>query len=242
MGAVLNADRPTYAAGWYPDPNGRFELRFHNGTTWTADVSNGGTRFVDPLGLAPPTPTTNPLATASLVIGIVAVMTAWLPFVVAVGLVTAPVAIGLGIAGIRRSGPSNVGRDRALAGSILGVTAFGAAIIGVLLTILVVNAYRDYTDPAAHEITVISCEIIGSRASMVGELTNLSDRDAEFSVRVGFFRTGNDDPLTTRRIEVGEVAAGDTVTFDAQRQVDMDDVDCAVVDVNGPLPFGVALD
>ena len=42
-----------YQPGWYPDPSGRFEFRFHNGSLWTADVSTNGQRYVDPLGAAP---------------------------------------------------------------------------------------------------------------------------------------------------------------------------------------------
>ena len=42
-----------YASGWYPDPTGRFDLRFHNGCDWTADVARDGERFVDPAGIGP---------------------------------------------------------------------------------------------------------------------------------------------------------------------------------------------
>ena len=28
-------------SGWYPDPTGRFEYRYHNGAAWTADVVDG---------------------------------------------------------------------------------------------------------------------------------------------------------------------------------------------------------
>ena len=37
-------------AGWYPDPTGRFEQRYWNGTGWTADVATGGATSVDPAG------------------------------------------------------------------------------------------------------------------------------------------------------------------------------------------------
>ena len=40
-------------AGWFPDPLGRYEHRYFNGSVWTADVSNGGSRLVDPHGTAP---------------------------------------------------------------------------------------------------------------------------------------------------------------------------------------------
>ena len=47
-----------YQPGWYPDPSGRFEFRFHNGSLWTADVSTNGQRYVDPLGAATQRPVT----------------------------------------------------------------------------------------------------------------------------------------------------------------------------------------
>lgn len=239
---------PSFAAGWYPDPIGRFELRFHNGYQWTADVSSNGSRYVDPLGSsAPMSPggtnsPTNSLATAAMILGIVAVTSAWMPFVVVVGVITAIIALALGLAGLRRSTSTGVGRGRAVAGIAMGASALAAAVIGVLLTIIVLDVYDDYVGPARHETAVTSCDVVGSRATMTGELTNLSDRAAEFSVLVGFLRTGTDNPRATRRVTIGEVAPGQTRRFDAQHQVDLDDVDCAVVEVNGPLPFGLTLD
>lgn len=37
------------AAGWHPDPMGRHELRYWDGTTWTEHVTSGGVPGVDPL-------------------------------------------------------------------------------------------------------------------------------------------------------------------------------------------------
>jgi uncharacterized membrane protein YhaH (DUF805 family) len=36
-------------AGWFPDPMGRHQFRFWNGSAWTADVSDGGVNSIDPL-------------------------------------------------------------------------------------------------------------------------------------------------------------------------------------------------
>ena len=48
------------AAGWYPDPTGRFELRWFDGTTWSPSVSRAGQQFLDEVNAAPsptaPTP------------------------------------------------------------------------------------------------------------------------------------------------------------------------------------------
>lgn len=46
--AAIAAQRiNTTPEGWYPDPSGRNELRWHNGTTWTNQVSNQGTPSYD---------------------------------------------------------------------------------------------------------------------------------------------------------------------------------------------------
>lgn len=41
----------TQAAGWYPDPYGRFQERHWDGTSWTARVRTGTDETVDPLGV-----------------------------------------------------------------------------------------------------------------------------------------------------------------------------------------------
>ena len=38
-----------HPADWYPDPSGRHELRYYDGTQWTEHVSSGGRQSVDPL-------------------------------------------------------------------------------------------------------------------------------------------------------------------------------------------------
>ena len=35
--------------GWYPDPMGRFEVRYHDGAQWTAHVATGGVTYSDPI-------------------------------------------------------------------------------------------------------------------------------------------------------------------------------------------------
>ena len=49
---------PGSPSGWYPDPSGRYELRFWAGSDWTAHVADSGQSpldlFDDPGDLAPP--------------------------------------------------------------------------------------------------------------------------------------------------------------------------------------------
>jgi hypothetical protein len=50
------------AAGWYPDPSGRNDQRYHDGTTWTEHVVISGVQGVDPLPAAPPSGPAGPQA------------------------------------------------------------------------------------------------------------------------------------------------------------------------------------
>lgn len=41
-------------AGWYPDPSGRPQFRYHDGQSWTSRVAAGGVESVDPLPVPAP--------------------------------------------------------------------------------------------------------------------------------------------------------------------------------------------
>ena len=244
--------------GWYADPLRRFELRYFNGTAWTADVSTGGDRFVDPMGLeigpagqprggGPPSGTvgvanSNSPATAAMVLGIIAVAIAWLPFIVVVGAAAGVLAIVFGAVGLRRAGPSGAGRSQATVGLVTGASALVAAVLGIVLTVIVLDVYDAYVDPSPHEAAISSCEIVGSRATATGTLENLGSEAADFSVLIGFVRPGTDNPHRTSRVVLDDVDAGEGAEFEAERQIDLDEVDCIVVEVTGPLPFGLSPD
>ena len=237
-----------YQPGWYPDPSGRFEFRFHNGSLWTADVSTNGQRYVDPLGatpvaatavLPPSTGQRNGLALASMILGIVAVTIAWMPFIVVVGAVCAFLAVVFGVIALVRAKRSATGRGFAVAGLITGGVGALLCVVGVVLSFAVVRAVDRYDNPAANEVTVTSCEIDGSTARAIGRIENLDDVEADFTVQIAFTRPGTDNPHRTARAFIDDVAPGDTVEFELTRRVDLEDVACIVTDVTGPLPFGL---
>ncbi len=240
--------------GWYADPLGRFELRYFNGAEWTADVSNDGDRFVDPLGLelgarsstggdaAPAGSASNGPATAAMVLGIIAVAVAWLPFIVVVGAIAAVLALAFGAVGVRRSTRTGVGRSRAVVGLVTGGSGLVAAALGVVLTLAVLDVYDTYIDPGPNEVVITSCEVVGSRAIAVGTLENLGTEATDFSVQIGFVRTGTDNAHRFGRAALDDVEPGQPTEFRVERQVDLDDVDCVVIEVTGALPFGLSLD
>jgi len=233
------------APGWYADPMGRYEHRYFNGQAWTSDVSIEGTRLIDPLGLTPtagPANGSNGAAVTAMVLGIIAISIAWMPLLVVVGALAAVLALVFGFVGLRRARTSGVGRSIAVVGLATGASALVASVIGVMLTLVVLDEYDAYLNPPPSEITITSCELQGTRAVMTGRLENTGDRASDYSVVVGFVRPGTDNAHRTERVSVDELDPGAAADFEAQSQIDLDEVDCIIVDVTGALPFGVALD
>ena len=54
------AQAPAVPPAWHPDPFGRFELRYYDGTAWTEHVSTHGQQHVDPPVQSPQTPPAAP--------------------------------------------------------------------------------------------------------------------------------------------------------------------------------------
>lgn len=245
----------TEQPGWFPDPNGRHEHRYFNGRAWTADVADGGQRSIDPLGAAP-TPVAPPgafppapprsersgLATASLVCGIIGVVIAWMPFLVVGGVVLAILALVFGIRTLRQGTTVGGTRGKSIAGIVLGAIGLALAVLGAVLSVIVVREVVDFMDPAAHTLEVADCRVDDGVAVVSGTLTNLDDDPAEFSlfvtVQAGERSVEEGDPR-----EISAVAPGATADWQVATNVDRSAESCvASVEVFGPLPFGVPVE
>jgi hypothetical protein len=227
-------------SGWYPDPTGRFEYRYHNDQVWTADVSSSGQRFVDPLPTSSgSTPTgRNGLAVAGMVCGIAAVATTWIPFVVVVGVISAMVGLGLSIPALARSRTTGSGRAFAIAGIVTSSCALALAAVGIVLTVVLARAVERYEEPGPNEVRVTECRATdGGEIVASGEIDNLSDTQRSYSVLVELGAGGRDSVL------VEDVPPGGTARFEARDQgsgtVLDEDPECRVESVNGPPPFGL---
>jgi hypothetical protein len=233
-----------YRSGWYPDPAGRFDFRYHNGAAWTADVSRSGIRYVDPLGLTPPATRAGDgnsagkgLGIAAMVLGIAGIMIAWLPFVFVIGTICALVAIVMGFVALR----GRPGRGFAVAGIVTGVVAVLVSVAGAFFSVAVINAIDAYENPAAHEARITDCGIEGTQATARGQVKNLSGADADFVVSIEFVRPGTDIVQRSANAFVDDVPAGTSAPFELTRAVSIDDVECKITRVSGPLPFGIEI-
>jgi hypothetical protein len=227
--------------GWFPDPLGRHEYRYFNGSTWTPDVSDGGRRFVDPLGVAPGSQQPqvrggNGIATAAMTCGIIALLLAFIPFIVVIGIVLGILAIVFGIRGLRRSRAVGRGRGFAVAGIVTGVLAMLAAIVGVVLSVLLYRTVVDFVEPGEHAVDAVTCTFDVRDATVEGELTNLSGTRRSYTV----FATVRD---RTDFTTVDDLAPGATAAWRIDLRTDTVLTACDPdVTVNGPFPFGIEID
>lgn len=228
-------------SGWYPDPTGRFEYRYHNDARWTGDVATNGQRFVDPLP-APGTPRSpvagagqgnqgNGFAVASMVCGIVALVIAWIPFVGIIGLITAVVGLGLSVPAMRRSRPTGARRGIAIAGVVTSSIGVALGALGIALSVYLVRAIDRFEDPGPHDATVTSCREDGRSVVAEGRITNRSDSTRDYSVHV---RLG---PGIREWVRVGDVPAGGTGEFSAREVGSLSADECEILRVRGPVPF-----
>lgn len=240
--------------GWYNDPAGRFEFRYHNGSAWTSDVASNGQRYVDPVapGGGPPVPHSLPpgraaagdrngIAVAALVCGIVSVAIGWIPVLFAIGAVLAVLAIIFGIVGIRRAGSGGRRRGFAITGLVTGSVGVLVAVAGLMLTIVVFRAIDRYENPPASTATINSCVVADGFARAEGELSNRGDRSSRFTVYVEF-RAVPSGPAIERAVSVRSTPPGESSPFVVDHRFEATDVECVITAVNGPLPFGVEID
>jgi hypothetical protein len=218
-----------YTAGWYPDPVGVHELRYHNGQAWTGDVSNDGVRRVSPI---PDAPSSQPTGTAALVLGIVSLCIGWIPFVSFVAFGTATAAVVIGVR--RRRFPSARGASNA--GIVTGLAGFVFAIGGTWFAYLIVDAVLRYDDPGPHAIELVECAEVDGVTRADGTIANLDDETRSYTVEVTF------DGERTETVEIDDVEAGGTASFVVEQNFRFDELMCEVTWVRGPRPFGLQTD
>ena len=238
-------------ADWYPDPYGRFEYRFHNGSAWTADVSTQGIRYVDPSGVAPSSGPARPpapprrdgLATAAMVLGIISLTISWIPILFVAGAVCAVLALVFGTIAIRRRKAEN--RSFALTGLLTGGAGVLMVGVGVWTTSLVVDEVDQFTNPPPSDVRITRCAVEDSRLVVTGSIENLGDRRSDFRILIDVSGIGVRDRRVV--VNVDDVRAGRVYPFDTPiRGIELLDDDdtpaCTVDEVTGPLPFGLNVD
>jgi len=119
---------------WLPDPEGRHQLRWWDGTAWTEHVFDQGQQAIAPLSdsTTPPPPAASPRrsgrATAALVLGIVGILV--------FPVVCSTLAIIFGALALR-----DMGTDTEVRGRSMAWWGLGLGLAGLLIGIALI-AYR----------------------------------------------------------------------------------------------------
>lgn len=216
--------------GWYPDPGGEYDLRYHNGVDWTGDVSTDGRRHVAPLGRLSAVSDVSPASgSAPLVLAIIALCIAWIPFV---SIVAAGIAVVAIIVGVRRRGDPRA-RNASNAAIVTGAAALALSVAGTWLGVLVLGEVQRYEDPGPYDVSDVACTESDAGTRAAGSIANRSDTSRSYTIEVTF------DGEHTVSTEVDDVAPGSVMSFAVVEDLRFDDLRCAVDAVNGPLPFGL---
>jgi hypothetical protein len=241
-----------YRADWYPDPTNRFEYRYHNGLSWTGDVSVGGNRFLDPLPTSqqagPPKPKSGQ-AVAAFVLALASVLLGWVPFICVLAVAAAVLAIIFAIGALRGqrrlapAGGTRDGRGFAVAGLVLAPFGLAAAAVGLWLTVLVFRAVDEYANAGPFTFATTSCTVEDGQAVFRGTITNLSTKTRSYHLVADFVRSATDNRLATTSTDIDDVEPGATAEWNVityvSTLISTDDVECRVRDVTGPVPFGL---
>ena len=237
------SDPPALPSGWFPDPHARHEYRYFNGHSWTADVADGGRRMVDPYGAAPLKRTDKPstgngLAVAALTCGLVALVFAWMPIFVVIGIALGVLGVVFGVRGRKRARTAGSGQGMALTGLISGSAALALSIVGIVFSVSFIREFVDFIEPGPYEAQVVSCTVGPGAIDVTAAVTNRSDTQRDYTV-YGVVNQPRGVPDLVGTLTA--VAPGATEQVAMHHTVRSDDPgDCSVrLVVHGPTPYGL---
>lgn len=161
----------------------------------------------------------NGLATASLVVGIVAIATAWIPFLNVVSMILAVIAIGLGIGGFvmarKRGGMVKTifGVVLSIAALVLGMSVTSAAVGAIDEGIQEFEDAMDVTDEVTIELGAITSDEFGSDVAVT--ITNISDETGSYWVSVAAESADGITQYDTASVIFNDLKSGQTATDNA---------------------------
>jgi hypothetical protein len=233
-------------SGWFPDPHGRHEYRWFNGHAWTADVADEGRRMVDPHGAAPlrrgDRPRTgNGIAVAAITCGLIALIFAWMPLFVVIGIVLGVLAVVFGIRGRRRAREGGPGEGMALTGIVSGSVALALSVVGIVFTVSFIREFVDFMEPGPFDAHIVSCTVGPGAVDVEASLTNRSEEQRGYTV---YGVVSQPDGIPDLVATLSDVAPGGTeqVTMHhTARSADPGRCEVRLV-VQGPTPYGLDVD
>lgn len=158
----------------------------------------------------------NGLGTAALVLGIIAIATAWVPFLNVVSMILAVIAIGLGIGGFvmarKRGGMVKTifGVVLSIAALVLGMSVNSAAVDAIDEGIEEFEDAMDVTDEVTIEIGAVTSDEFSSEVPVT--ITNISDETGSYWVTIVAESADGTTQIDTANVIFNDLKAGQTAT------------------------------
>ena len=190
-------------------------------------------------------PPANGLATAAMVVGIIAILPALTIVFAVLAVWPGVLAIVLGAIGLSRANrqPARPGRGQAIAGIVLGGLTVVALIVEIVLFAIVIDSVdvklvdQRPAEVDDYQISDRTCVVRDDEAVAGGVLTNRSGAAHAFILDVRF-EDGNRDLGTRRDMIESALADGQqwawevVLPLDSATGVDTDSLDCRIVEVD----------
>jgi hypothetical protein len=202
--------------------------------------------MVDPDGAAPlpraPRPHAgNGIAVAAITCGLIALVFAWMPVFVVIGIVLGVLGLVFGIRGRRRARYVGSGEAIALTGIVSGSAALALSIVGIVLTVSLVRELVDFMEPGPHEARVVSCAVGPGAIDVEAAVTNLSDEQRSYTVYGVVSQPSGVPDLVATLTDVAPGATEQLAMHRTARSADPGGCDVRLV-VHGPWPYGLEMD
>jgi hypothetical protein len=200
----------------------RFDYRYFDGSTWTADVATGGHRYRDPLQSATLS-ASRTFAVASFVIGLVSLVAGTLPFIslaVPVSAVLGCVFAGVALRRHRRG--TGRGKGFAVWGLCISLAAAPLSAIGITQsTPAFIKAFRLAVNGQPPSVTIPVCETRNGAPYAEVVVRNLDNTPTSSTVTVVFAESlgGTDTVVGEVHITVDTLEPGTSRRYRATAPV-----------------------
>lgn len=164
-----------------------------------------------------------------MVFGIISMSIGWIPFVCFVAICFGLVGVVIGVR--RRS--IEPARGAATVGIVTGVVGLLLSGVGIWFSLSIMSAVADFENPGPHEVELTECGEVEGTTRATGEITNLDDRERSYTIEIAL------DENTAVEAVVSDVPAGEQRAFSVDEDLRFAELDCSILDVNGPRPFGL---
>lgn len=199
--------------------------------------------MIDPHGAAPMRRSERPsagngIAVAAISCGLVALLFAWMPIFVVVGIVLGVLGVVFGIRGRRRAKTVGHGQGMAMAGLLSGIGALVLSIVGVVFTVSFVSEFIDFMEPGPYEARVVSCSVGPGAIDVEAAVTNHSDESRDYTVYGVVNQPRGVSDLVGTLTDIRPGATGQVTMHRTARSEDPGECDVRLV-VQGPTPYGL---